>query len=263
MRKIMIKNVVFYFSGTGNSLKVAEDIARDMQNCEIISMGSRNHYDLQAGYETIGFVYPTYYRGEPKKVGEFISNLNLKNNPNTYYYAITTCGGSVGNALIHIKYRLKRKNITLNYAKKIDMFSNYVIAYDMRDIVEEKTKQSQKDLVPIIQSIKSKETNKLPTTEPLQEMLYRILIKVAPKMDKNYNISNDCTGCGICKKVCPVGNIDLDDLNRPYFKHHCEQCLACIQYCPNKAINYKDKTQSRGRYTHPDIKYTELIEMND
>jgi len=258
----MSKNIIFYFSGTGNSLKVAKDIAMNMQNCEIISMGSLQYYELQAGYETIGFVYPTYYRGEPKKVREFILNLNLKNNLNTYYYAVTTCGRYEGNALIHIKHLLKRKHITLNYAKKINMFSNYVVAYDMRDTVEEQTKQSQIDLVQIIQSIKNKETNKLPITEPLQEIGYRILIKLTPKMDKNYNISNDCTRCGICKNVCPVDNIGLDDNNKPYFKHHCEQCLACLQYCPNKAINYKDKTQSRGRYTHPNIKYTELAKMN-
>ena len=259
---ILSKNIVFYFSGTGNSLKVAKDIAKEMQNCEIVSMGSSKDYDLQAGYETIGFVYPTYFRGEPKKVHEFIQNLNLKNNSNTYYYAVTTCGKYEGNALIHIKHLLKRKNITLNLARKLLMFSNYVVFYDMRDTIEEETKQAQLDLLEIVQAIKSKETNKLPLTEPLQEIAYKVLIKFAPKMDKKYTVSKDCTGCGICKKVCPVGNIDLDDNNRPYFKHHCEQCVACIQYCPNKAINYKDKTQTRRRYNHPDIKYTELARMN-
>ncbi|MBC3798652.1 EFR1 family ferrodoxin, partial [Acetobacterium tundrae] len=97
---------------------------------------------------------------------------------------------------------------------------------------------------------------------PLQEIAYRVLIKFAHNMDKHYNVSDDCIGCGICKKVCPVGNVDLDDNNKPYFKHHCEQCVACIQYCPKKAINYKNKTQNRRRYTYPGIKYTELAEMN-
>jgi len=258
----MSKNIIFYFSGTGNSLKVAKDIAKEIENCEIVSMGSCTDYDLQAGYETIGFVYPTYFRGEPNKVREFILNLNLKNNANAYYYAVTTCGKYEGNALIHVKHLLKRKNITLHYAKMLDMFSNYVVAYDMRDTIEEETKQSEKDLVSIIKSIKNKEANKLPITEPFQEIAYRILTKFPSNMDKNYNVSDACTGCGICKKVCPVGNIYLDDNDRPYFKHHCEQCVACIQYCPNRAINYKNKTQSRRRYTHPSIKYTELAEMN-
>ena len=139
MFSVMSKNIIFYFSGTGNSLKVSKDLAKEMQNCEIVSMGISKEYNLQKGYETIGFVYPTYFRGEPLKVREFISNLNLKNNADAYYYAITTCGKYDGNALVHIKDLLKRKKITLHYAKMLDMFSNYVVAYDMRDTVDEET----------------------------------------------------------------------------------------------------------------------------
>ena len=31
-------NIVFYFSGTGNSLKVAKSLAKELDDCEIISM---------------------------------------------------------------------------------------------------------------------------------------------------------------------------------------------------------------------------------
>jgi uncharacterized Fe-S center protein len=83
-----------------------------------------------------------------------------------------------------------------------------------------------------------------------------------PEMDKYYSVSNDCNKCGICAKVCPVDNIGLDEVGRPYFRHHCEQCVACIQFCPKRAINYKDKTQSRKRYTNPAIKYADLAALN-
>jgi len=249
----MGKNIIFYFSGTGDSLKVAKDIAKEMQNCEIVSMGSSKDYELQAEYETIGFVYPTYFRGEPLRVHEFISNLNLKNNPGSYYYAITTCGKYRGNALLHIRDLLKKKNIVLNYRAKLDMFSNYVVVYDMNERVKERTIDSEEKFVPILDDIKNRRTNGKIEFKPFTEIIYRTLIKFAPNMDKNYNVSDACIGCGICKQVCPVANIDLDDDNRPYFKHHCEQCVACIQFCPQKAINYKNKTQNRRRYTNPSI----------
>jgi ferredoxin len=258
----MSKNIVFYFSGTGNSLKVAKDIAKEMPNCEIVSMTGSKDYDLPAGYETIGFVYPTYFRGEPLKVREFISNLNLQNNPDSYYYAVTTCGRYRGNALLHIRDILKKKSITLNYASKLDMFSNYVIVYDMSTKVKERAIDSEKKFLPIMDDIKNRRINGKKEFKPFTEMIYRILISFAPRMDRNYNVSDACTGCGICKKVCPVNNIDLDDNNRPYFKHHCEQCVACIQYCPQRAINYKNKTQNRSRYTNPSITYLELSKMN-
>ena len=51
----MSKNIIFYFSGTGNSLKVAKDIAAAIEDCELISMG-RSH-KLSGTYDRIGFVY--------------------------------------------------------------------------------------------------------------------------------------------------------------------------------------------------------------
>jgi ferredoxin len=80
-------------------------------------------------------------------------------------------------------------------------------------------------------------------------------------MDKDYTISEACTGCGICEKVCPAKNIELAD-NRPRFRHTCEQCVACIQFCPQKALNYKNVTQNRRRYTNPEIGWQELFERN-
>jgi ferredoxin/flavodoxin len=258
----MKKNIVYVFTGTGNSLKVAKDIAVAMSDCEIISMGSNIQYDLEGGYETIGFVFPTYYRGEPRKVREFIRHLNLQHNKNAYYFAVTTMGKYDGNTLCHIKKLLKRKGITLQYAKSLDMFSNYVISYDMRDTIAEETKQSEIDFKPILQDIKNRKINEVARIEPFQEIAYRSLIQFVPEMDKYYSVSDDCIKCGICEKVCPVGNIGIDEVGRPYFKHHCEQCVACIQFCPKKAINYKDKTQSRKRYIHPTIKYEDLAALN-
>jgi ferredoxin len=167
-----------------------------------------------------------------------------------------------GNTLGHIKKLLKRKGITLQYAKALDMFSNYVISYDMRDTIAEETKQSEIDFAPILQDVKNRKTNKVARIELFQEIAYRSLMRFVPEMDTYYSVSDACTKCGICEKVCPVGNIVMDEAGRPSFQHHCEQCVACIQFCPKKAINYKDKTQNRKRYTHPGIKYTDLAALN-
>jgi ferredoxin len=257
----MRKHVVFFFTGTGNSLKVSKDIASALGDCELLRMGAWTQFDLAAGYETIGFVFPTYYRGIPKRVREFVSRLNLQHNKNAYYYAVTTMGRYDGNALRQIMALLKRKGIALHYAKALDMYSNYVISYDMRETVDEEAKQSEIDFQPILRDIMDRKTNQVPRLKLLQELAYRALIQFAPEMDKFYSVSGDCIHCGICEAVCPVGNIFLDGKGRPQFQHHCEQCVACIQFCPKKAINYKDKTQGRRRYKNPEITYTELAEL--
>lgn len=257
-----MKNIIFVFTGTGNSLKVAKDIAAALGDCDIVSMGNSTQYDLSEGYETIGFVFPTYFRGEPGKVTEFIIRLNLQRNKNAYFYAVTTIGGRAGNTLSHIHKLLKRKSITLCYSSALTMCSNYIVALDMREADENKLKKTEIDFENVLQAIKRRETNHVSKIEPLQEIAYSIWLRFPHKMDRNYLVSQDCVKCGICAKVCPVDNIGVGETGRPLFKHHCEQCMACIQFCPQKAINYKDKTQNRKRYTHPAIKYTDLAALN-
>ena len=255
-----MSNIVFYFSGTGNCLKVAKEISKSIENCEIVSMGKS--FDFNKQYDSIGFIYPTYFWGLPKRVIEFIENINLVNNKNTYYYSITTHGGSPGNAVYQIYELLYKKHgIKLNYGQKIQMFSNYVNMYNMKEKINEITEKSNKGLIPIIKSIKLKENNRINKFTKMLQFLNTGFIKKVSNMDKHYSVNNNCTGCTICQKVCPVKNIEMIE-NKPKFKNHCEQCVACIQYCPQKAINYKNATQTRRRYTHPEIKFNELYEYN-
>ena len=261
----MRKNIIFVFSGTGNSLWAAKKISEELENCEIVSMGRHEDYTLTDEYDVIGFVYPTYYRGIPARVGNFVSRLEFRNNKNAYFFAVATCGSvsTACNATAQLYNLLKRKGITLSYAEKLDMFSNYIIMYDMRDTVEEEKRQSALDLDPIIGNIKKRTVDPAASgIKPLQQLMYKGFIHFTPRMDRHFNVSDACTHCGTCQKVCPVNNIDFDQDKKPYYKHHCEQCLACIQYCPAKAINYKDKTQNRKRYTHPDIPWKELAKLN-
>jgi len=257
-----MKNIIFYFTGTGNSLKVAKSVADGMGDCEIVSMGKAKPGTLSGNYDSVGFVYPTYFRGLPRRVGEFVSALSLTQNKNAYYYAITTCGGSVGNGLSQLRDVLwAKQGVTLHYGQTLRMFANYVIMYDMSEKVAAITEKSNEDLVPIVTSIKNKETNRIRKSNKLISLLYQAYMKHVSTMDKNYAVSDACIGCGICKGVCPVGNIEMVD-NKPHFRHRCEQCLGCLHYCPQRAINYKQATQTRRRYTHPEIRHTELAERN-
>lgn len=260
----MSKNIIFVFSGTGNSLWAAKEIAKELDDCEIATMGSNGMCLLPNNYDSIGFVCPTYAGGVPKRVKKFISHLSLQGNEGAYFYAIATCGrvARAQNVITQLRLFLKRKGIRLSYGERLDMFSNYVVGYEMRDTVNEEAGQSAIDIKPMIESIKNHMTHKGNTVLTLRHLESIGFMHIVSKMDKNFNISDACVKCGICKKVCPVNNIDMSTEGKPYFLHHCEQCLACIQNCPTKAINYKDKTQNRKRYIHPNISWRELATLN-
>jgi flavodoxin len=87
-RNDMSKNIIFYFTGTGNSLKVAKDVANVIGNCKVVSMASAykvsNKYNLFDDVDRIGFVYPVY-GGPPNFVRKFVSELAFPKNKNIYY----------------------------------------------------------------------------------------------------------------------------------------------------------------------------------
>jgi MinD superfamily P-loop ATPase len=58
--------------------------------------------------------------------------------------------------------------------------------------------------------------------------------------------------------VCQVENIEMKD-GKPTWLHHCEQCLACLQWCPQEAIQVGRKTEGRKRYHHPEITASDLM----
>lgn len=253
----MSKNIIYYFTGTGNSLKVAKDIATSIGDCDVVSMGVSTKHDFNKTYENIGFVFPVYGMGIPFQVKSFIKNMDLNKSKNAYYFSIATCGGSAGSSIGQINKLLLKKGVKLNYGMSLLMASNYVVLYKMQDNSEQINEESNKKLLSITYEIKNK-TNKLEISNNfLFSLTNSLLNKSFKQKDKGFNVSDACINCGICMKVCPMKNINMDN-KKPKFNHNCSQCMACIQWCPKQAINYKDITQDRGRYHNPDIKWEEL-----
>ena len=67
-----------------------------------------------------------------------ITNTTIQISSTTTQSAAGIVGNTITNSVVQLNKLLKRKGIALNYADKIDMFSNYVIMYDMREITDQK-----------------------------------------------------------------------------------------------------------------------------
>lgn len=53
-------------------------------------------------------------------------------------------------------------------------------------------------------------------------------------------IGSNCTGCGLCSKLCPMKNIEVKE--RIVVSHDkCTMCYRCISSCPQKAITLLGK----------------------
>ncbi|MDP4095123.1 MAG: EFR1 family ferrodoxin, partial [Bacillota bacterium] len=83
-----MKTNIFYFSGTGNSLKVSRDIAEQLGNTSIIPIDTLFNKEVDLNCDCIGIVFPVYMWGVPRIVKEFIKKINTEK----YVFAVATYG---------------------------------------------------------------------------------------------------------------------------------------------------------------------------
>jgi ferredoxin len=251
-----MKNVLFYFSATGNCLQVARDIAEEVGECEVLNLAE---YDTgnRIAAERVGFIFPVYYWGIPNIVGEFLKKLEFESSP--YLFAIATCGHTFGASLNQINDLFKAKNQKLHSGFAIRMPENYIISYNtdsektQRMLFErEKIKTATIGKVVAAKKEQHIEMSKILFSGLIGKPINESALKGFPARDTNFNLNENCTGCGLCAKRCPVHNITLVN-GKPEWNHHCELCLACLQRCPAQAINYGNKTQKRKRYFNPNV----------
>jgi len=252
-----MKNRIYFFTGTGNSLKMAKDIAAGIGECELVPIKSDMNMDIPTGYERIGFVFPIYYFGPPAMVLDFIKNANFASQGDTYFFAIATYGALPGVAVPMVRDALKEKGVTLNFGSGAKMFSNGVHNYNMSKRLEKITAKSNKRIAKIVPSIVAKTTGGIRNTKQFTLDMYRKKMANINELSQEFTIHNDCNLCGLCGDICPAKNIYTID-EKITFNKKCEACLACVQRCPKRAINHT-KTHDRRRYTHPEIDNSEII----
>lgn len=134
-----------------------------------------------------------------------------------------------------------------------------VLGLRLHSNVEAITEKSERKADRIVSDLCRKKHIHAPLFCPIVDWYYKKQINRISKADFDFSVSDDCTGCGRCEAVCSSKNIAMIE-NRPVFQHHCSHCVGCIQFCPQRAINYKNITQNRERYVHPNVKLQELIQ---
>ncbi|MCX5694797.1 MAG: EFR1 family ferrodoxin, partial [Candidatus Omnitrophica bacterium] len=122
-----MKTIIYYFSATGNSLVVARDLAKGLDNAEVIPISEVLKSADAVACEVVGFVYPVYMFGLPLIIAEFLKNIKIK--PGTYVFSVTTLGGLPGMAHSLTKEILKKRGIDLAGGFSVTMPGNYTPLY--------------------------------------------------------------------------------------------------------------------------------------
>ncbi|MDR2515376.1 MAG: EFR1 family ferrodoxin [Christensenellaceae bacterium] len=257
----MAKNLVFYFSGTGNSLHMAKTIAQTLGDTELFPLPAalRGRRPSEAAYERVGFVFPVYFWGMPNLVSRFLAQAELPRAD--YLFAAVNYGGLPGNCLGQLKRALVARGLPLHAAFSLKMPGNYLAAYNVFKNSERSAIAAQAKIERIAELILQKQPKNPP---PLGFLFPSFSSSRAalPKKDELFEVSAACTGCGSCAALCPVQNIEPNEEGKPRFLHRCEQCMACAQSCPALAIGFRGARRAERRYKHPGVSWAELRAAN-
>lgn len=246
--------MIYYFSGTGNSLHVARHLADALGErlCPIAPL----QLPAEGGREgAIGLVFPVYAWGIPSVVEQFVRNYKASllggRLEGGFLYAVMTCGDDMGYADKVLEKAFGRK---FDAIFSVQMPNTYVClpGFDVDSLEVCKAKYAKeetavKEIVACVTERKTIHRLKRGLFPFTKTYIIRPLFNRYLVTDKYFHVDTSrCISCGKCMKSCPVGNIIMDEI--PQWQSHCAGCLACYHACPHHAINFGKMTQKKGQY---------------
>ncbi|MDA8126191.1 MAG: EFR1 family ferrodoxin [Deltaproteobacteria bacterium] len=257
-----MKTDLFYYTGTGNSLWAARTLADSLGAAGSASLRRIFDSPAESRADAVGIVFPVHIWGVPRRVIAFVEALRI--DPQAYCFALAVNAGQVAAALVQLEKLMRIRGLRLASGFGLLMPSNYIPwgGPGPEAAWRGKITAAAEKLQAVAAVVAKKEPRPMEKgplwLNPLLTALNRLSFSRVPAMDKSFWVDEKCNGCGICKAICPCGNIDLAG-GKPLWRHHCEQCLACLQWCPPEAIQFGKKTPGFERYRHPEVKLPEML----
>ncbi len=263
----MDKTVIYYYSGSGNSLSVARQVAAGLGNTDIISIYKlKDHPEVPKEYTRIGIVTATWFVRPPRIVKEICEKLKFSRDARVFI--IATAGGYDGFVRIDLKAILQPRTKYTVQTFLLPMPPNHIVGFspfpDWADrIYLRHEKKAAKRIADQIRSGKPTKTHKGLDRKALnwasQTFNQKLLGVDRDSVEGGFYTTDACTKCGTCEKLCKNGNIHLTE-DGVTWGHDCQQCMACIMWCPNKAIWHPNIPKRRRRYHHPDITLNDMVQ---
>jgi Pyruvate/2-oxoacid:ferredoxin oxidoreductase delta subunit/flavodoxin len=265
---------IFYFSGTGFTLKAAKIMKKELNDEVVLSpvIGAmRSGYD-RSGAERIGLLLPMHAFGLPLAFRDFLRSFHFKNAK--YIFSLVTRGGAPARIHKEIGKYLKKQNKKLNafcFATTRNTF-DVIFKVHMDPEFEKLHLEFEKTVRNFAKTVNANEnTINLGYRNRFLEYILFPFLKMLNHATGYFNLQNSfyadkkCTGCGKCKQMCLSGKIKLSK-GRPWWQKEiqCQFCLACLHLCPQKAIQVrKSKTPELGRIFDKDTSCAEIAKQKN
>ncbi len=259
------RTVIYYYSGTGNSLSVARQVAGHLGHTDLISIYRlRDDAKVPEEYDRVGICAPTCFIQAPRIVREVCEKLEILRSQKVFILA--TCGASDGFLRIDLKKTLAPKTDHPIQTFLVPMPPNHIVGFD--PFPDEKVRgylDGERERTPkISEEIRTDappEVIQAPDREKLTQSSRSFNSGLGVDRDSTvceFYASAACTKCGTCVKLCKNKNITLTE-DGVVWGQDCQQCMACIQWCPNEAVRHPNVPEERKRYRNPDVTLEDML----
>lgn len=267
-----MKSVVVYYSMTGNTKKIAEEIQAGIMErsgqCDIVRLKDFSPKKM-AEYDLVGIGSPVINQKEPPNVTEFLHELKTSNEAK-HVFVFCTHGATPCRYLANMVATLSKKGMTvIGWADwfgsafypavpKPYLTDGHPDAVDM-----EEARTFGREMADRHQRIHSGETHfvrKFPQGKEYDELYEPMEVKPwrfpevmaygklmrnhAPQINKEKCLSPKCSHC---IDNCPAKNISSSE-SGPVFGEKCAYCYLCEQTCPRGAIEVDWKPLEEAHY---------------
>lgn len=241
------KNIdLYYFSGTGNTLLACEvfakSVAKNGYTVNFMRMEQADPSKINPD-NVLGLAFPVACSMSYPFVMEFIKALPYVEG--TPAFMIATMGGSAFGLRGKIKEILTEKGFAAMAAHLEIMPSNIfaIVSEEQSSLVREAGLDGIADFAASFTAGENDWPQEKRSAE-ISYFIYKIVtgtwkIKLLQKLFSNKINKDKCIKCGLCAKLCPVGNINAGEDGFPVFSTACQYCMRCVSYCPKQAIRSK------------------------
>lgn len=233
---------IYYFSGTGNTRRIAEELARELTRLrattDVFPIRSDFRPPPPDRYDRLIFAYPVHAFNAPRPMLDFLKTLP-EGRRLVPVYLLRTSGEPLklnrASGVLPKKI-LKEKGFFLRGELSYVMPYNIIFKHSEKMAVR-MLRDARKKLVFDARAVQAGKVclEKASLFSRFVSFCLRIEHAAMPHLGKRFKTSGDCVGCGLCERVCPQGNIRLKD-GRPKFGKNCSGCMGCAFLCPKDAV---------------------------
>jgi len=251
--------MIVYFTGTGNSRDVARRLSRILGDTDLIELCGevlrKKELKAKQPCKAVVWVFPVYSWGVPPVVADFIKHAEIAGTTAARHHAVATCGDDAGLAASQWRRLIRKRGWTPASASTVIMPNTYTLMkgfdVDPAELAQRKLDESITRVETIARHIKNEDTTDDVTKGKFawfkSKIIYPWFIRFAMS-PKPFHSNENCTGCGLCARSCPLSNISMDDRRHPCWGKDCALCLRCYHICPVAAVQYGKATRGKGRY---------------